>query len=248
MPYFSRRDGAACFGGNNVKLLDTRGANPKLKKTGAAHQFRYAGLSLYPDAELCPGSKAAGCMDTCLADQGRGRFNNIREARQTKSQFFHNDQSAFLDQLHRELSNFEKLCARTGERGAVRLNVFSDVPWEKLGIPQAFPRLLFVDYCKTAARLGNTPDNYRLIFSYSGRPEYRNQNRAAFLTGLPVAVVFRGGFPRAFRGRPVIDGDQDDIRNAFAGGQIVALTPKGSAARDRSGFVVDNPELIGCAS
>ena len=187
-------------------------------------------------------------MDTCLADQGRGRFNNVREARQLKAAFFRDNREAFLDQLHRELSNFEKLCARTGERGAVRLNVFSDVKWETFGIPEAFPRLLFVDYTKQASRLGKTPDNYRLIFSYSGRPEYRNQNRAAFLTGLPVAVVFRGGFPRAFRGRPVIDGDRDDIRNAFAGGQIVALTPKGSARRDRSGFVVDNPELIGCAS
>ena len=231
-----------------MQLLDTRGANPKLKKTGAAAPFRYAGLSLFPDAELCPGSKAAGCMDTCLAEQGRGRFDNVREARQRKAAFFRDNRSAFVDQLHRELSNFEKLCARTGERGAVRLNVLSDVRWEMCGIPQAHPDLLFVDYCKQAARLGKTPDNYKLIFSYSGRPQYRNQNRRAFQTDAPVAVVFRGGFPRMFRGRPVIDGDRDDIANAFATGQVVGLTPKGSARRDRSGFVVDNPELIGCAS
>jgi len=231
-----------------MQLLDTRGANPKLKKTGAAAPFRYAGLSLFPDAELCPGSKAAGCADTCLAEQGRGRFDNVREARQRKAAFFREDRAAFLDQLHRELSNFTKLCERTGERGAVRLNVLSDVRWETLGIPQAHPELLFIDYTKRAARLGKTPDNYRLIFSYSGRPQYRNQNRRAFRTDAPVAVVFRGGFPRPFRGRPVIDGDRDDIANAFAAGQIVALTPKGSAARDRSGFVIDNPDLIGCAS
>ena len=227
-----------------MKLLDTRGGNTKLEKTGASAPFRYAGLSLYPDLRLCPGSKAAGCMDTCLAEQGRGVFSNVRESRQTKSQFFHANRPGFLKQLHRELDNFEKLCQRTGERGAVRLNVLSDVAWEMLGVPEEHPGLLFVDYTKRAGRLNNTPENYKLIFSYSGRPQYRNQNRAAFLTGLPVAVVFRGGFPRAFRGRPVIDGDRDDIRNAFAVGQIVALTPKGSAARDRSGFVVDNPNLI----
>lgn len=231
-----------------MQLLDTRGANPKLKKTGKAAPFRYAGLSLYPDNVLCAGAKAAGCMDTCLAEQGRGRFDNVREARQRKAAFFRDNRSAFVDQLHRELSNFEKLCARTGERGAVRLNVLSDVRWEMCGIPQAHPALLFIDYTKRVSRLGKTPDNYRLIFSYSGRPQYRNQNRRAFRTDAPVAVVFRGGLPRMFRGRPVIDGDRDDIANAFATGQVVGLSAKGSARHDRTGFVVDNPDLIGCAS
>ena len=155
-------------------------------------------------------------------EQGRGVFPKVREARQTKAQFFHDDQAAFLDQLHRELNNFAKLCRRNGERGAVRLNVFSDVCWERYGIPQAHPDLLFVDYCKQVARLGKTPENYKLIFSYSG--------------------------PRMFRGRSVIDGDRDDIANAYATGQIVGLRAKGSARRDRSGFVIDNPDVIGSAS
>ena len=136
-----------------MKLLDTRGGNTKLKKTGASAPFRYAGLSLYPDPVLCPGSKAAGCMADCLAEQGRGRFASVRDARQNKAEFFHTDRSGFLDQLRRELLNFQRVCDRSGERGAVRLNVLSDVPWERLGIPQAFPGLLFVDYCKTATRL-----------------------------------------------------------------------------------------------
>ena len=231
-----------------MQLLDTRGANPKLKKTGAAAPFRYAGLSLYPDNILCAGAKAAGCMVPCLVEQGRGVFPNVREARQTKAQFFHDDQAAFLDQLHRELNNFAKLCHRNGERGAVRLNVFSDVCWERYGIPQAHPELLFVDYCKQVGRLGKTPENYKLIFSYSGRRQYHNQNRRAFRTNYPVAVVFRGGLPRMFRGRLVIDGDRDDIANAYAIGQIVGLRAKGSARQDCSGFVVDNPDLIGSAS
>ena len=231
-----------------MQLLDTRGANPKLKKTGDAAPFRYAGLSLYPDAELCPASKAAGCAETCLADQGRGRFDNVREARQRKAAFFREDRAAFLDQLHRELFNFTKLCDRTGERGAVRLNVLSDIRYETWGIPQAHPDLLFVDYTKRAARLGKTPDNYRLIFSYSGRSQHRKQFAKAIKTSLPIAVVFRGGLPAKFLGRPVIDGDRDDIANAYATGQIVGLTAKGSARHDHGGFVVDNPDLIGSAS
>lgn len=236
-----------------MQLLDTRGANPKLKKTAELGNvfgaFRYAGLSLFPDVELCPGSKAAGCADTCLAEQGRGRFDNVREARQRKAAFFRDDRAAFLDQLHRELSNFEKLCEREERRGVVRLNVLSDVRWETLGIPQAHPALLFIDYTKRAARLGKTPDNYRLIFSYSGRPQYRCQNDKALATGLPVAVVFRGGLPAKFLGRRVIDGDRSDYLNATEGtGCVVGLTAKGSARHDRGGFVIDNPDLIGCAS
>ena len=119
-------------------------------------------------------------MNTCLAEQGRGRFDNVREARQRKAAYLHNDRAGFLEQLHRELTNFTKLCERTGERGAVRLNVVSDVKWERYGIPQAHPDLLFVDYCKQVGETRKTPENYKLIFSYSGRPEYQNQNRRAF--------------------------------------------------------------------
>lgn len=231
-----------------MKLLDTTGGNPKLAKTQNAAPFRYAGLSLYPDAVLCPGSKAAQCMAECLRGQGRGQFDSVTEARQRKADWFYSDPVGFLAQLKGELENFRDLCKRKGERGAVRLNVLSDVTWEGYGVPQAFPELLFVDYTKQARRLENPVDNYRLIFSYSGAPGYRAQNRRALRTNAPVAVVFRGGFPRVFLGRHVVDGDKDDIANAFHTGAIVGLTPKGSARHDQTGFVVDNPELIARAA
>ena len=73
--------------------------------------------------------------------------------RQAKSDYFLEDRAGFLEQLHRELDNFERLCDRQGVKGAVRLNVLSDIQWEKLGVPQAHPGLLFVDYTKLSARL-----------------------------------------------------------------------------------------------
>lgn len=227
-----------------MRLLDTRGANPKLKKTSDAAPFRYAGLSLYPDPVLCPGSKAAGCMAECLRAQGRGQIYSVTDARQARADWFYSDPVAFLQQLDRELQNFVALNARQGTRGAVRLNVLSDVRWEDYGVPQKYPELLFVDYTKQARRLGRTPGNYQLIFSYSGRDQYRNQNRVALRWGGPVAVVFRGGLPGYYLGRPVRDGDRDDIANAYQTGCIVGLTAKGTAARDRSGFVVDNPDAL----
>ena len=245
-----------------MKLLDTTGGNPKLGKTtraGFDHGFgeiegaavsraRVAGLSLHPDPVLCAGSKAAGCMPECLRNQGRGKMDSVTGARQARADWFYSDPVAFLTQLKGELENFRDTCRRSEVLPFVRLNVLSDVEWEKYGVPQAFPEILFYDYTKLSARLCKTPDNYRLIFSYSGRPQYARQVSRAMATGLPVAVVFRGGLPAQFLGRRVIDGDRSDILNYRAAGKIVGLRAKGTAARDRSGFVIDNPEMLAVAS
>jgi hypothetical protein len=128
---------------------------------------------------------------------------------------------------------------------AARLNVLSDIEFEKYEIPQQFPGVYFLDYTKRAARLGNTPENYRLIFSYSGRAQYAAQVSRALKTDCPVAVVFRGGFPASFMGRPVINGDASDLVNSKAGPVIIGLKAKGAAANaDAGGFVIDNPDLI----
>ena len=239
-------------------LLDTRGGNPKLAKT-AAGGFKYysgersttparvAGLSLYPDPVLCAGSKAARCMPDCLRAQGRGQFDSVTEARQARAEWFYSDPVAFMAQLKGELESFRDSCERVkpwGAVGYVRLNVLSDIPWERYGVPQAFPELMFYDYTKQAARLCNTPDNYRLIFSYSGAPSFAKQNARALATGLPVAVVFRGGLPAKFLGRRVIDGDVSDIDNLHAFNQIVGLRAKGTARHNITGFVVNNPDLL----
>jgi len=246
-----------------MKLLDTTGGNPKLGKTargGFDHGFgavesaavtraRVAGLSLYPDSVLCAGSKAAGCMDDCLKGQGRGQMDSVTEARQAKADWFYSDPYAFMVQLKGELESFRDTCKRSGAMPFVRLNVLSDIDWENYNVPQAFPELVFYDYTKRAARLGNTPDNYRLIFSYSGRAQYAGQVSRALKTLAPVAVVFRGGLPAHFLGRRVMDGDASDIANFRAVGQIVGLRAKGTSARDnQNGFIIDNPELLAVAS
>ena len=154
------------------KLLDTdpTNGNTKVAKTAAFETslgpVRLASLSLLPNETLCPGSKAAGCMEPCLKESGLAAvFGSINKARQAKTDFWHSDQPGFLDQLRRELTNFLKLCRKQGVQGVVRLNVLSDIQWERHGIPQAFPDLFFLDYTKLAKRLGKTPANYHLIFN-----------------------------------------------------------------------------------
>ena len=225
-----------------MKLLDTTSGNTKIRKTQTSgDNVRLAGLSLMPDNILCAGSKAAGCMDLCLKTSGlAGVFPSIIKARQSKTDFFHNDQEGFMKQLMRELTNFDKLCTRTGKQGCVRLNVYSDIKWEKLGVPQAFPDLFFYDYTKIASRLNSVelPSNYKLMFSYSGRKQYKNQVELALKTDVPVAVVFRGGFPKTFLDRPVIDGDKSDLTNVKAGKVVVGLVAKGKARKSDSDFIV----------
>jgi len=226
-----------------MKLLDTTSGNTKIRKTqDSGDNVRLAGLSLMPDNILCAGSKAAGCMELCLKTSGlAGIYPTINEARQKKADFFHNDREGFIKQLMRELANFDRLCIKTGKQGCVRLNVLSDIQWEKLGIPQAFPNLFFYDYTKIASRLNsvNVPSNYKLMFSYSGRKQYRNQVELALKTDVPVAVVFRGDLPKTFLGRPVIDGDKSDLFNVKSGKVVVGLVAKGKARKSDSDFIVN---------
>ncbi len=228
------------------KLIDTRATNTKVKKTQRKENtyfekpVRMASLSMHPDPLICAGSKAAGCMPGCLKGAGLAAvYDSVNKARQQKTDFWHADQSGFLTQLTRELSNFKKLCDRNNLQGVVRLNVLSDIAWEQFGIPQAFPELFFYDYTKRAKRLGNTPDNYKLMFSYSDRPQYQKQVSMALPTGVPVAVVFKNRVPAEYLGRPVIDGDLSDLDNVMAGPVVVGLTAKGPAKNDQTGFVVD---------
>ena len=227
-----------------MKLLDTTGGNTKIAKTQALTAgIRLAQLSLHPDNELCPGSKAAQCIDDCLLYSGLAAvYDSVNEARARKAEFFKTDQSGFLEQLRRELHNFLKLCAKLGLTPWVRLNVLSDVAFEKHGIPQEFPQLNFYDYTKRAARLLKTPPNYHLMFSYSGASKYHNQVLKAFETGVPIAAVFRGPMPETFLGREVVNGDQSDLLNLSQPGKIIGLKAKGPAlvpSETNKFFVVD---------
>jgi|TARA_R100000482_G_scaffold124639_2_gene78213 hypothetical protein len=227
-----------------MKLLDTTGGNTKIAKTQALTAgIRLAQLSLHPDNELCPGSKAAQCIDDCLLYSGLAAvYDSVNEARARKTEFFKTDQSGFLEQLRRELHNFAKLCSKLGLTPWVRLNVLSDVAFEKYGIPQEFPELNLYDYTKRAARLLKTPPNYHLMFSYSGAAKYHNQVLKAFETGVPIAAVFRGPMPETFLGREVVNGDKSDLLNLSQPGKIIGLKAKGPAlvpSETNKFFVVD---------
>jgi len=225
-----------------MKLL-SRDSNTKLIKTAKGlENVVLAGLSLMPSAILCPSSKAAQCFDDCLKESGLAQvYKSVNISRQKKTDLYMNDRKAFLTQLRRELTNLEKYAVKHNKRAIVRLNVLSDIAWEKHNIPQDFPNISFYDYTKRANRLDNTPENYKLMFSYSAAPKYRKQVDIALTTDAPITVVFRGGLPVEYMGRAVVDGDKSDIDNLEAKGKIVGLRVKGNdAKKSKSPFIVDS--------
>jgi len=228
-----------------MKLLDRTGGNTKVNKTNkqAGDDYHFAGLSMLPTNKLCPGAKAAGCMDSCLKGAGLAAvYGSVNAARLKKTELFLNDKPKFMAQLRRELTNYTKWCRKHNKQGVVRLNVLSDILWEAEGIPQEFPELEFYDYTKRADRFEvELPSNYKIMFSYSGKESYQKQVKRFLESGsdAPVAVVFRGKMPDKFLGRPVIDGDASDWINVQNKGVVVGLKAKGPAKSNDNGFVVD---------
>lgn len=236
---------------SQITLLSTV-ANAKIEKTNAlvGGNHLYAEMSLMPNNIICAGSKAAQCMTPCLKTAGRGVFSNVKNARQRKTDFWMDNPTEFKAQLVTELEALVKKAHKQGKTARVRLNCFSDISWELQvctrngkpfkGIPQAFPEIEFYDYTKHASRLGKTPENYTLTFSYSGVDTYKNQVKLAQTSSdTNIAVVFMAKeLPVTFMNRKVIDGDLHDARIDDPKGVIVGLRAKGLARKDVSGFVV----------
>jgi hypothetical protein len=99
-----------------------------------------------------------------------------------------------------------------------------------------FPTVQFYDYTKHPKR--NPPKNYDLTYSFSGITPEKITLKGVSQPGARVAVVFhrREDIPATFRGWPVVDGDDTDVRHIEPSGVVVALYAKGRARRDDSGF------------
>lgn len=248
-----------------MKLLSITQSNTKVKKSMKYFdQYKwqsilinlliknpdYASLSLMPDYKICGGSKSGGCMELCLKSSGFAKiFKSVNIARQKKTEFLLNDRIGFINQLDKELFNFNKKCIKNNKTGFVRLNTISDYPFYKTGLMQKYSNLIFIDYTKIAKRLfEKLPENYFLMFSFSGRLQYSNQVRMALKTDFPISVVFKCDFPETFLGRQVIDGDKSDLNNALSFNKILGLKFKEINKEDynefkNNGFIVHEDQL-----
>jgi hypothetical protein len=148
---------------------------------------------------LCPNA-SQGCRAACLFTAGRGRFDNVREARIKKTLRWFDDRRAFLVDIVRDIQKLESYCRRQRLTPAVRLNGTSDIPWENVILPDEgcsimglFPRVKFYDYTKNPHRAikaasGKLPSNYSLTFSRA--EDNRRQVAQVIHAGGNVAAVY----------------------------------------------------------
>lgn len=186
-----------------------------------------------------------GCRSACLFTAGRGAFSNVKAARIAKTVRFVKDQTQFMLDLVDDIAALIKKATKENLIPAVRLNGTSDIRWEDVllngkNVMQIFPNVQFYDYTKDSSVLDwrkKLPANLHLTFSKSESND--SVIAKAVSMGMNVAVVFSGKtLPATYLGRPVINGDDSDVRFNDPNGVVVGLKAKGKAKRDTSGFVV----------
>lgn len=200
--------------------------------------------------QVCP-KATSGCKKACLYSAGRSvAYPHINEARIRKTRLLFSNRPLFMSILYKNIQSLATKAAKQKMIPAVRLNGTSDIAWEKIGfemdgtkyknIMVAFPSVQFYDYTKVLGRrTALSLSNYHLTFSLT-----ENNDKAAkraLGTGYNLAVVLNlkksDPKPATFWGYPVIDGDKSDVRFNDDQGHIVALSAKGKARRDTTGFV-----------
>jgi hypothetical protein len=218
-------------------LLGDPDSNLKLHKTGYSDSKLSVvyGLSLMPadasgiDACLW---RSPECTSACvLVTAGNSTFPSVRRARTIKTLFLRDHPQDFVLILAEELRR-----AASKHHGiAVRLNVASDLRWERIA-PKLFELqgITFYDYTKAPRSQRDQLDGrYHLTFSVSEKSRSETEAEAWLAEGGNAAVVFAvkpgQALPETWHGYPVIDGDVTDARHEDLPSSVVGLRAKGSA-------------------
>jgi hypothetical protein len=239
------QDRARTFGFRSLISVSSDAKTIKGQKQGFLTGIMYA----MPDDNLCPMAKIAGCRQGCLVSAGRAAlFSEIGERRHGRTMMFHQDRETFVALLIKEIDKLIRKANKLGMIPAVRLNGTSDIDWTTVKVDgqtlfQMYPEVQFYDYTKrpNILRKAASIPNYHVTASYSEVSDWYASKilESADASGANLAVVFRTKeFPKTFLGRPVINGDETDLRFTDPKGVIVALKAKGKARQDTTGFVI----------
>jgi hypothetical protein len=229
------------------KLLSKSIKTMKSDKSDAGYLTRILYLSPYTisGTNLCPHA-SKGCAAACLNKAGFGFYPSVQKGRLDKTMFYLEHREEFLNQLEKEIANFERLCLKKDKLPAIRLNGTSDIRWEKIApkLFTTFPNIQFYDYTKNPKRMisfceGFLPPNYHLTFSRSESNE--ESVRKILKAGGNVAIVFKvdinHNIPKTYQGVRVFSGDDTDLRFLDKKG-VVGLSAKGVGRSDTSGFIL----------
>lgn len=232
------------------KLLSPGNSNAKTAKNEIKTFILY--LAPYKQnakgVNLCP-MASKGCAAACLYTAGRGAFNNVKNARINKANYFIYNKPLFIKQLASEIIRETAKAEKKGEKVAFRLNGTSDIDfiyllkkYASLDIEALHPTAVFYDYTKISGKVKKylNSKNYYLTFSRAEDNESIAQSVLNF--GGNVSIVFNGELPQYWRGFKVIDGDKTDIEMIKNKNVILGLKAKGAAKKDSSGFVIQTKE------
>jgi len=240
-------------------LLGDGDSNTKTRKSDKAGLgYMTVSLSLSPanesGYEVC-GSRSPGCTKACLFTAGLGAFANVKKGRIAKTRLFFQNREEFKRMLFAELDKWNKKAKKKGLTLACRLNVLSDIMWEKMfpDLFTTFGDVQFYDYTKHYKRAvaycadkegifgsGNFPPNYHLTFSRSETNDNDVLSLIMLNGAINIAVVFDSKeLPEQWRSRKVVNGDETDLRFLDEQSTIIGLYAKGRARKDESGFVVN---------
>jgi hypothetical protein len=240
------------------KVLSTdKNSNSKIAKSNKLGEYRTAYVSLLPGSKsghnVCPNHK--DCIDSCIGiHSGHNTFDNAILAKYYRTLYFSYYPEKFIAQLIREIHNFEKTCNRDGLKPAIRLNAYSDIPYEHKypEIFEEFPGIQFYDYTKVLSRCNHPqlPSNYDLTYSLvSARHDFEDIFKIA--QGMDVrcsAVLTRPFFDDLFKaqnssirifnqnfgGFDLISGDNHDLTFIHDKGVVLGLRAKYKSKLDLS--------------
>jgi hypothetical protein len=234
-----------------MSLLTT--SNPKTQKgvkKGYLTAIQHFAPSKLSGTNVCPDASPQ-CIRFCLNKAGRGGIikkgettNKIQLARLARTNYYLSDPYAYQAQLIKEIEAHKRKAYKLGLKPCVRLNGTSDIAWEE-EFPQLFWRfddVQFYDYTKSYKRMHTfvkdeswPTNNYHLTFSRSELNDL--QSHKVIAQGGTVAVVF-DSVPDSFRGYPVLNGDDDDLRFLDPPKTFIGLTAKGKLKQLESSFKV----------
>ena len=242
---------------NWSKLPKLLNSNPKLEKSNK-YEVLTKGLALAPTFisgfNTC-NFASIGCGLGCLNFSGHGQEHmlhngkhNVLIARIVRTILYYEYREQFLKQLHKEIKTFfnyvnnKNIKDNTNLICGIRLNVLSDILWEKIDITlfNNNPNVTFYDYTKNPNRNVSHIPNYSLTFSRNEINDLYCEQ--AFNNNMNVAIVFdiKKGYtiPKTFRNKNVLDGDLHDARFLDSKNHYVGLRQKGFK-KDTTGFIIN---------
>ena len=219
--------------------------NQKINKS-KGYGWMTFGLHLAPytlsGRNVCPYA-SKGCAEACLNTAGRGQMHAVQQARINKTKLFHSGKATFLQFLNKDIYAALRKADKANMKPCFRLNLTSDISWEKYGVIQNNPDVQFYDYTKNIKRIDKflnkeLPENYHLTYSRSEDTDIDTIKDIIKRKG-NVAVCFNENINISkWKGMDVTNGDTHDLRFIDPKSHIISLKAKGKATKDQSGFTV----------